>query len=512
MRRTILVGTFALLVVASIGALRPASEHTAQMPPAWVDGGHPSAGPAPEGMPKALGKRGALALLRNREFDRLGQLVESQQTQFETEPRSERALAQTLDAFGIADPALTPLLDAWVTERPHDWAPLLVRSRHRIALAEAGHGGDDADESSPSERDARRATLRPAVEDATAALALNHRLAQAYVTLITAARESGDREATGRFAGLGLAIAPASVFLRVQHATSLLPRWGGSYEAVAAFAQASQTYASQVPALHALLGFADWDRGRVLGRRRQFAEALTFLDRAVTTGDCWQFYRDRGETYVRMQRHEAAADDLDRAAALAPEEPDVLTLRAEALAGLGRRADALESARRAAELDPTNRELAWFRRHGAEDAVAQGWDFIRTHDLRAAIERYSWANDLAGGDVEALYWRGRAHLLQNDPTRALADFEEAIHTDPHHIESYRRADELLAQRKDWDAIARLWSRYIELDPSSGVGYVERSAAYRQKGDRSAALADARQACRLGNQAGCETVDRSAHGG
>jgi tetratricopeptide (TPR) repeat protein len=387
-----------------------------------------------------------------------------------------------------------------------------VRARHRLALADGEDDGDDGDETTTAQLEARRAALRLAIDDATAALELNRRLAQAYVTLIAATRASGDREASGRFAGLGLAIAPASVILRLQHAISLLPRWGGSYEAVAAFAASSQTWASQVPGLRALRGFADWDRGRVLSRQRQFAEALPYFDRAVATGDWWRFYRDRGETYVRMQRHEPALDDLDRATALAPAEPGTLALRGEALAGLGRRADALQSIQRAAELDPTDRELVWFRRHGAEDAVAQGWDFIRTHDLRAAVERYTWANDLAGGDAEALYWRGRAYLQQDDAKHALADFQEAIHLEPHHLESYRRIDQIFSQRKDWDAVARLWSRYIDVEPTSADGYVERSDAYRQKGDRTAAVADARQACQLGNATACEMAGRPAHGG
>ena len=508
MRRAILIGTFTLLVVGSIGALRPGSQHTAQMPPAWVDGGRPSAARGLDPTGRTPGRRGLLALLRNREFDRLGHLVESQQSQFEADARSERALAETLDAFGIADPSITPLLDEWVTSHPHAWAPLLVRSRHR--LARAGDEGDDADETTTVE--ARRTALRSAIDDANAALELNHRLAQAYVTLIASTRASGDREASARFAGLGLAIAPASVVLRVQHATSLLPRWGGSYEAVAAFAKASQAFADQAPALRTLMGFADWDRGRALSRQRQFAEALASFDRAVATGDWWRFYRDRGETYVRMQRHAAALDDLDRAVALAPDEADAVTLRAEALAGLGRRSDALQAAQRAAELDPTNHELGWFRRHGAEDAVAQGWDFIRTHDLRAAIERYTWADELAGGHAEARYWRGRAYLQQNDSTHALADFEEAIHLDPHYVESYRRIDGILSQQKDWDGLTRLWSQYIELEPGSADGWVARSGAYHQKGDRSAALADAREACHLGNPASCDLVGRSSHGG
>jgi tetratricopeptide (TPR) repeat protein len=514
MRRGVLIGLLAALVVGSIGALRPASERLASWAPDWFDPGHDRPAPAagPSSGTETPGRRGALQLLRAREFDRLTHLVESQQAAFEAEPRSERALAETIDAFWAADQTLTPLLDEWVSRQPRAWAPLLARAKHRVALAYAERGAKNADETAPEQFDAMHAALRPAIDDATAALELNRRLTQAYVALIVAARAYGDQEACGRLAGLGLAIAPASVPVRIQYAYCLLPRWGGSYRALDAFARASQTYANQAPALRALLGFVDWDRGRLLRHQRQFDEALGLFDSAIAAGESWRFYRDRGETYVRMQRYSAALDDLDRAVELSPEEPEALAVRAEALAGLGRRPDALATVQRAAELDPTNHELVWFRRHEAEAAVAQGWDFTRTQNLDAAIERYTWATDLAGGDADALYWRGRVYLQRNDATRALHDFEEAIRVNPRHIDSYRNVDWILAQRRDWDAIVQLWSRYIDLEPSSGDGYLERGGAYHHKGDQAAALADARQACQLGNPKACEVIGRSPNGG
>ena len=46
---------------------------------------------------------------------------------------------------------------------------------------------------------------------------------------------------------------------------SVYPRWGGSHEMMAGFAQQSQARVKENPYMHWLLGFTDSDEGETLG-------------------------------------------------------------------------------------------------------------------------------------------------------------------------------------------------------------------------------------------------------
>jgi tetratricopeptide (TPR) repeat protein len=305
-------------------------------------------------------------------------------------------------------------------------------------------------------------------------------------------------------------VAPASFQLRAAVGHCLLPRWGGSYPLVEAFARASQAQAGENPRLTALLGFVDWDRGRVAENDGHYDEAATLFTRALQAGEHWQFYEGRARVHERRKRYSDALADVANALALRPEEPDLVGLRARVQNALGRRSDAVADARLVAELDPTNTDLAWFQQHEAAAAVTQGRYLLETtKDVQGAVDRLSWGIALAGENAQLRYWRGRAYIAKKDNAHALRDLEATVRLDPRSIDGYRTVDWLLAQQQRWDEIIAHWDEYIRLEPLSGEAFIERGGAKLHKGDRDAALADARQACVLGNPTGCQVAGRTA---
>jgi len=328
MRKGLVVVGLTAIVGGSIGYLRLMDEALPEPAGAGTPravsptGRDTAAETSPPSVPAANAASGGLLetqrLLRRHDFEALTRLVEAKQARLEQDVRWEDELGQAVAAFDVADPALTPLLDAWVVAQPDAWAPRLARARHRLAVAWERRGSKWAKDTSEEQVAGMRESLDEAIGDAREALRHNPKLTEAYRTLIKAAMGRGDPQACVRLAELGLAVAPASLRVRSALALCLLPRWGGSYDAVAALAREAQKYAGQNPALAALLGFVDWDRGCLARNDKKYDEAAALFTRALAAGEHASFYYDRADTYLRQKRYTEALADVARLLAMAP--------------------------------------------------------------------------------------------------------------------------------------------------------------------------------------------------
>jgi tetratricopeptide (TPR) repeat protein len=473
--------------------------------PARMQDVAPPASPPPVTQAAPGSRLEAQRLLRARDFQALTALVEAKQARVEVDVQREDELTRVVDAFNVADPTMTQLLDAWVAEHPASYVPWVVRAQHLLAIAYDFRGFKYRSETTNQQFSDMDGALQKAIADAGEALRRNPTLTHAYVMLIVMARTKGDQEACLRLAERAFTVAPASFAVRTAVAHCLLPRWGGSYGSLDAFARASQARAAENPRLKALLGFVDWDRGRVAMQDEHYDQAVAFFTRAIAAGDHWQFYDSRAEAESRQKRYTDALADVANALALRPEEPDVLVLRAQVLAALGRRREALPDVVLVSELDAKNEDLDWFRTHEIKTAVSYGHQLLESNDVDGALDRFNWGMQLAGETPDLLFWRGRAYIRKNEHERALHDFEAALRLDPRNIESYRNVDWLLAQRGRWDDIIGHWSTYIDLEPLNGEAYLERGGAYHHKGDERAAVADVRKSCGLGTQRACDLM-------
>jgi len=229
----------------------------------------------------------------------------------------------------------------------------------------------------------------------------------------------------------------------------------------------AQQYAGQNPALAALLGFVDWDRGCIARKDKKYDEAAELLTRALTAGEHVLFYEDRADTYFRQKRYTDALADIAHALALVPEDEGALITRAWVLVALERYQDALTDVQVLSELDPTSDKLASFRQQQTTQRCTR-----RTSSWR---RRRTWTAPSRGTRGRSSYlpptpsailaWP-RLSSRRNDRVHALADFESAIRLDPRHFESYRNVDWLLAQRADWDGSSRTGRATSSSSPST----------------------------------------------
>jgi Tfp pilus assembly protein PilF len=450
----------------------------------------------------------ARRLLAARDFATLTQRFVATRALAAADVRREGELERLVLAFNVDDPAMTALLDTWLKAEPETWPVHVARAEHFIARGFAARGTKTRDKTAKDQFVGLDEWLKRAGLEATAALRLDPALIEAYRALIAIAQAKGDQDACLRFGERALDFAPGSARVRFAVAYCLLPRWGGSYDALEALAEDSRPYVKTNPALAALGGVVAWDRGRVAAGDGEGDDAYALFNRALEAGEAWDFYLGRARVHEKRKHYSDALADLAQALALRPEEPDLLAIRARVSIALGRNRDAAADVRLVAELDPNNQDLAWLRRHEAEAAVSRGRYLLESvKDADGAVARLTDGIAIAGADPPLLFWRARAYIEQRKLDLARTDLEDAIRADPRAIESYRTLDWLLARQQRWDEIIAHWDAYIALEPLSGDAYLERAETHYHNGNRPAALADAKRACELGVEKGCQLSRR-----
>ena len=316
-------------------------------------------------------------LLMARSYDALDRLLSAYADSVRRDYRVEYRLFDAYGAFGVAVPAMEPYLNEWVHKRPNSAAAVLARSAYYRASGWNARGTKLARETTRDQFERMGDFFQRCAND----LAVAHRLEPTsivvYRQMMTIATSQGDIAVSRQMLDQALKIQPNSFILRATHMQNLLPRWGGSYEAMAKFAAESAPYAAHNPRIKALSGFMDWDRGRVAEGDGQNGDAIEAYQRALEFGDYWQFREERGTYYSAIDQDEEALADFNKALEEYPQNDDLLDERGQAEYALGRLAlgeakaayfsQAWRDMLLAAAIDPSNadhqRHLAFYRKN-----------------------------------------------------------------------------------------------------------------------------------------------------
>lgn len=316
-------------------------------------------------------------LLLARSFDALDTLLAAYADSVQRDYRLEYRLFDAYGAFDVALPSLEPLLNEWVQERPASAAAHLARATFFRASGWKARGGKETGETSRGQFHRMDDYFLRASADLAAARRLEPNSLVAYRQLMDIATTRADRAACRRLLNTALRIQPYSFLLRATYMHSLLPRWGGSHDAMAKFAQESAPYADRNPRIRALRGFVDWDLGDKLEDAGHKAQAAVAFKRAIGFGDFWQFRFQRGALYARSDQNKEALEDLSRVLAQYPQHSDALYWRSFVEYDLGRESSdeasgayysqAYTDIELAVALDPTDeyyqRQLAFIRKY-----------------------------------------------------------------------------------------------------------------------------------------------------
>jgi tetratricopeptide (TPR) repeat protein len=281
--------------------------------------------------------------LRARKFQVLDAQLNSYEKAFEENVLEEDNLALAFDTFKFSDPTVLPILDEWVKSDPNSYPAHLARAKQLLKLGWAARGDRFANQTSERQFSEMKRLFRASFDDAVAAIRLNPEGPLPYALLISAATSlSSAKEMLQNVYAASLKNVPLSLETREGMMNALTPRWGGSYEAMAAFAAEAQKYAAQNPRLVSLIGYADLDKADLASSAGDYRAVVRLCNQALAEGgDFAKAYKARGWGYYWLHCYDDALEDFNRANRLHPQDADTLVAIAYADAALNRPKDTL---------------------------------------------------------------------------------------------------------------------------------------------------------------------------
>jgi len=449
------------------------------------------------------------AMLREERYEALNSFLEERRVAAIANPLREDDLVAAYHAFKINDPGFEPLLDRWVAASPKAYQPRLARAKYLYEMGWYARGTKWSSETSDSQFKTMEDFLARAAKDVKATLEREERIIVPYCILLWMVDKSESDALAQRVLAKALTISPASFHVRATFLHSSTPRWGGSYEAMAAVAVEAKRHVRENPKLAALAGYVAFDAGDLQRIKKNYAEAERLLTEALSHGGMGRYYVARARVRQERENFGPALEDADRAIAEWPHDGEYYYQRALILAELKRRDEALRDLEIADQLTPNDKDVARARKRLAADYELAGYRLQQLKDTRGAIGDYSTAIHANPEGVHAYLRRARALIDEKRLDEALADLERARQVAPDEFDVYLLADWVLAQRGEWDRIIGWWDQFLSRNPDHSRAYIERGGAYHHKGDKQSAVRDAKRAADLGSEEGRKLYERFA---
>jgi tetratricopeptide (TPR) repeat protein len=285
-----------------------------------------------EGMPDRLP---FLRLLQDGKYDELDSRLSSIEDAFEHDFRKEGLVRRAFGAFETTDPALEPLLTAWVSHRlDSPWA-LMGRGLYFHTIGWNRRGALTTDET-PEKNFAEMAIYHErSRRDVEKALLLRGRFTLARTILLAIAKGHGGSEEIEKQGRLALESCPECFYVRIMWMNAVAPRWGGSFSEMMRIATAAGPYLERNSRLRLLPGFIYYEQGYMLESKGRNAEAIPYFDRAIAFGDWYDFLSERANCFCCQKRFDRALADYDRALRTRPWNEDLRAERAKVRHSLG---------------------------------------------------------------------------------------------------------------------------------------------------------------------------------
>jgi len=187
------------------------------------------------------------SLLNRKRFSDLNQILEHFQKQLERDITQEEKLFTAYKAFQVDEDGYEQLLSEWITAHPKFYQPYLARASYYYRMGWNARGSKWASETEQVQFDAMREFFLKARIDLKKALKINPKIMPAYGLLINMANADKNNPDESMHTTVALGFTPASYEIRKIYLNSLAPRWGGSFEAMIAFAKESEPYSNDNP-------------------------------------------------------------------------------------------------------------------------------------------------------------------------------------------------------------------------------------------------------------------------
>ncbi|HEX8987204.1 MAG TPA: DUF4034 domain-containing protein [Rhodocyclaceae bacterium] len=373
----------------------------------------------------------SLDLLRNRAFVELQASFDRLQTDYEADTAGEMAMATAFWEFKRADPELEPLLDEWVQAMPASYAARTARAAYRVETAHAWRGGAWSGDVAPARWDAMNRWLQAADEDIAAAVRSTAKPVFAIETRMRLLSLSGSGEEIKAELDKAVLLDANAMGPRRAYLGALLPRWGGSYQAMRAFGDGFKdaAHAKLRPLPQIAQAAALADQGDLAHSARDYVAAVRFYGEARAVHEDAQALCGLARSYAAIGQTQNAIDLLNRGVALAPLSAFCYATRGQAYLNARQPALGVADLRDAAGLGDVhaaallgNLYLSGNEGVGIDVAEAVRWLEVAAHfwdtsalfalgklyergpgvaiDLRKAAQYYREAADLGYGPAE----------------------------------------------------------------------------------------------------------------
>ncbi len=269
-----------------------------------------------------------LDMLRQRRFDDLDQYLTGLQDTVRGRIQREFDLVDASRAFATADTTLGPLIQQWISAKPRSAHARTAEASWYLASAWFARGHGSAGEVGARAWQEVAQDVERAVASANAALMIDSAQMMAYAELLGSLTLQGDRVRARTVLDAGRQWYRGSYYLPHQFLYLLQPRWGGSHEAMQAFA--SEIAADSVinPRLRTFLGAVEADESANALMADDFDGAVGHATAALRYGPEFYFLLQRGHARVYFTDNGRGITDLNLALAQRPQYPDALTYHA----------------------------------------------------------------------------------------------------------------------------------------------------------------------------------------
>jgi Zn-dependent protease with chaperone function/tetratricopeptide (TPR) repeat protein len=262
-------------------------------------------------LPADAVQRQVVELLRQRDYDALGRLLDARQAAFEQDSTASAALERTYGAFERLAKSDEPAISEWVARMPRSYSARAARAEYLLWQGIKARGTDFAADTPEDSIDAMRAFLERSLADASASLPMT---AKPYISrrvLLSLAQYTGRRDVAEENYREALKLAPHSVDTRLAYMTVLEPRWGGSQAQMEKFAEEARSALAPADAAKIAARIPAY-RGFESHRARDYERAVEEYNRALAL-DADDFYLcGRAYALAELKRDEEALADLDR--------------------------------------------------------------------------------------------------------------------------------------------------------------------------------------------------------
>lgn len=431
-------------------------------------------------------------LFLQNKFQQLNQRLAAYQSQSQNNVLTEVNLFNAYSAFAFNHLFYQEKFQQWINATPNNYQPYLARATFYYSYGWDARGGKFIHKTTASQLSAMKKHFTLAKSDISKSLSIYKQSVLPYCLLIGIAKtERNSDPSAKKLLKQALRYNPASFEVRQFFIDSLLPRWGGSYQAMVDFAEKAQPYAYKNKNIKTLQGYALLDAANILASDKNYQDAGKLYNQILTLGDNDRVYYRRAKNYYRQHRYLQAITDFNHAIELEPDSGHYYYWRSKSYAKINKITKALTDINKASQLEPEDSD---FEHH-------QQWLLSQSSALnQKPKQRAKSTNKETEASGELFYFNKAKKLLaQQKWQQAQYNLKEAIKLSPTTFQYYLSLDAALFKLDKLDEIIRYWGKYIKLKPTDSRAYLERSGTYYHKGDIDSSLKDLKKSAKLGNK-------------